>query len=185
MYYFGLEIELRNKIYREAKQISIAEFLNNNYLVYRSRLFDKNIDFIVKIGNEFYEIQIVIIKIKSSFVYTSKDSLFEPKNNRWIYLFLFPDTNEFPNMFFISSKILSKTNVIFKDIGNHWCIDFSPQNIERLKEIYGVEQFWNMCRTRQMFHEAKEHNKPYNYQEREPNEDDYFQELEDDDIWER
>jgi len=185
MYYFGIEAELRNKLYREAKQVAIAEFLHNKYPVYRSHHFDKKVDFIVKIADDFIEIQVVKIKRKSSFVYTPKDSLIEPKPNRWIYIFLFSDTNDFPDIFFIPAKILSKSNGIFQSIDNkNWCIDFSPENIKLLKEKCNVQEFWNMCRTRQMFHESKEHNKPYNYQEREPNENDDF-EYWDDDVLER
>ena len=160
MNYFGLEIELRNKLYREAKSAAIAEFVCNNYPVYWSRLLDRKVDFIAQIGDEYFEIQVVKLKMKSNIFYTPKSSIVEPKKNRWIYLFLFPDTNEIPYFFFIHSVFLSNTNPVFKSIDNkNWCINFSPENIDLLKERCNVQQFWNMCRTKQMFHESKEHNK--------------------------
>jgi len=185
MHYFGLDAELRDKLYREAKHAAIAEFLFNKYPVYTSKLFDRKVDFISKVGDEYIEIQIVKIKNKSNFVYTPKNSLVEPKHNRYIYLFLFSNTTDLPKFFFIPSGLMLKpNNGLFKDIGSQWQMDFSPEIIDRLKEVYSLEQFWGMCRMKQMTHDSVEHNKSYYYQEREPNENDYFQDS-DDDIWKR
>src|SRR5690606_11352663 len=122
------------------------EFLKNGFQVFQTEVDDRGIDFVTKIQNNFFEIQVKSVRLKkTSYVFFTKTEKFYLRDNLHICLAIFSEDLN-PQVYLIPTIDLDSDNGLFiyreyredQKSKPEWGINLSKKHIEKLKK-YAID----------------------------------------------
>jgi len=114
---------------RYAEYYAMMEFSSHGCDVYSSEVDDHGVDFVVKINNKFYEVQVKSM-FKSSYVYMLKTKMDKHDDSRLVCLLRFVE-NELPNAYIIPALAWQEPNEIL--------VDRNYENTSKSKPEFGIQ----------------------------------------------